>query len=373
MDAIIEWLGERFAPGSPFAALCVVFLLGAALIWWHPRRLAARPTVRFGSVQGLRLLNPGLAAHFTWLPRVLRTLAVIALVFALARPQSGGEVRDSREGIAIQMVMDVSGSMSETDFVLGGRRVRRLDAVKEVFRDFVLGTGGLHGRPNDLIGMTTFAMYPDTRCPLTTDHANLVNLLDTTEIPGWVEGRQRFRHAEANYTSLGDAIALATDELRRAGEQAVAGVPGAEAARSRVMILLTDGANNPPPDAVGRAPLPREAAALAAKLGIRIYTIGAVGGAGRDTSRGLFAAPRADVDEPTLRAVADATGGKYFRATDSESLRAVYADIDQLERRSTGERTYRDNAAAARTAMIVAAGLLMGEVLLTGTILRRIP
>jgi Ca-activated chloride channel family protein len=373
MNAIMHWLAERFAPGSPFAVLCVLFLLGTVLIWWRPRRVSARPTVRFGSILGLRLLSHGIAARVTWLPKVLRTLAVLALAFALARPQSGGEVRDLREGIAIQMVMDVSGSMSETDFVLGGRRVRRLDAVKEVFRDFVLGTGGLHGRTNDLIGMTTFAMYPDTRCPLTTDHANLVNLLDTTEIPGWVEGRQRFRHAEANYTSLGDAITLATDELRRAGEQAVAGIPGAEAAKSRVMILLTDGANNPPPDAVGRAPKPQDAAKLAAELGIRIYTIGAVGSAARDTSRGLFASPRADVDEPTLKAVADITGAKYFRATDSESLRAVYADIDELERRSTGERTYRDNAAAARTAMLVGLGLLMGEVLLVNTVLRRIP
>jgi Ca-activated chloride channel family protein len=288
----------------------------------------------------------------------------------LGRPQSDGAVRDLREGIAIQMVLDTSGSMSESDFQLDGQWVRRLDAVKRVFRDFVVGAGGLPGRPSDLIGMTTFAMYADTRCPLTLDHANLVNLLAETEIPGWVGRDERYRHPEAEYTSLGDAIAVATDLLRRAGEQAAAGVAAAAPARSKVMILLTDGANNPPPEARDSSPDPVDAAELAGRLGIRVYTIGAIGSRPRG---GSFAMPRAQADEPALRRIAEVTGGRYFRATDTASLVTIYEEIDQLERRTTGERTYRDNTRAARTAMLLGLGCLSAELLLVSTRFRRVP
>lgn len=363
----------QFAPGPVFGTLCVLFLLGIPLIWWRYARTRRRPTVRFSSVGELRTLPAGPAARLHWLIPALRTAAILALVYALARPQSGGEVQGSAEGIAIEMVLDVSGSMSETDFALEGKRVRRLDAVKEVFKEFVQGSEGLPGRPNDLIGMTTFAMYADARCPLTPDRANLVNLLKETEIPGWVRGVQRYRHPESSYTALGDAIVLATDQLRRAGEQAVAGVPGAEPAKSLVMILLTDGANNPAPQFADSSPDPEEAARLAGGLGIRIYTIGAIGGRAKERGFGIFAARTADFDEGALRRIADATGGKYFRATDTDSLRTIYDEIDKLERRSTGKRTYEDNITAARTAMLIGLGLLCGEVALAGTRFRRLP
>ena len=370
----MEWLQDRFNPGPLFAWLCVAFLLLLPLVWLGAGVWRRRPTLRFSSVDGFRCLPGSLVQRTRFVLPLLRSLAIIALIVALARPQSFGEYSAAREGIAVQMVLDVSGSMAQDDFIVNGRRVRRLDAVKRVFHDFVLGKDELRGRGNDLIGMTTFAMFADTPCPLTLDHGSLADLLDKTEIPGFVDGVQRRQHPEADFTALGDAITLAADDLRRAGEQAVAGVPGAEAAKSRVMILLTDGANNPADLPQAEPPDPIEAAKVAATLGIKIYTIGAVGSAAA-SPRGFQAIfqQRAQVDEPTLKEIARATGGRYFRATDTDSLVTVYDEIDRLERRATGERSYHDNIHAARVAMLIGLSLLMFELLLANTRYRRIP
>lgn len=373
---MMEYLSEMFAPGPFFAWLCVAFLALIPVVWVRTGGGRRRPTIRFSRVAPLALLATSWATKTRFILPLLRTIAILALILALARPQAGGEYRDVSEGIAIQMVLDVSGSMAEQDFVAQGRPVRRLDAVKQVFEDFVLGKASLGGRENDLIGMTTFAMYADTPCPLTLDHGSLRDLLRDTDIPGWVNGRQARQTEEANYTALGDAIALATDDLRRAGEQAVSGVPGAQPAKSRVMILLTDGADNPAPQAKRTSPDPAQAAAVAATLGIKIYTIGAVGDpeSGRRSPMNFFLSPpRASFDETVLKQIADATGGKYFRASGVESLRTIYDEIDRLERVRTGERTFRDDVFAARVAMLTGLGLLMTELLLSNTRYRRIP
>ncbi len=368
---MMEWLGERFAPGPLFGWGCVAFAVLIPLLWLRAGIRNRRSTVRFTSLSPLAGIGRTWATKVRWLPTVLRMLALAALIATLARPQSGGEYQSSSEGIAVQMVLDISGSMKEQDFVVDGRAVRRIDAVKKVFKDFLLGTGSLRGREGDLIGMTTFAMYADTVCPPTLDHGSVADLLDETDIPGWVRGVPVRDDIEGNYTGIGDAIALATDDLRRAGEQAVAGIPGAEAAKSRVMILLTDGADNPAPLPGTSPPSPIEAAKVAATLGIRVYTIGAQGTSQR---RSLFTPlgfdPRA---EQTLRDVAAATGGKYFRATDTDSLATIYDEIDKLERRSTGERTFQDNVLASKIAMMTALALIMAELLLVNTRLRRIP
>ncbi len=368
------WLSERFNPGPLFAWMCVACVLLIPIVWLFARRRGRRATLRFSSVSCMTALGSTWAVRTRFVIPLLRTLAIAALLVALARPQSGGEYRDTSEGIAIQMVLDVSGSMSEEDFVIDNVRVRRLDAVKRVFRDFVLGQSTLGGRESDLIGMTTFAQYADTPCPLTLDHGSLADLLVETEIPGWVDGRQVRENPESGFTGLGDAIALATDDLRRAGEQAVAGVPGSEAAKSRVMILLTDGENHPavlpqgppPPD-------PLEAAKVAARLGIKIYTIGAVGSAQSPTRFGFFQRRRAGVDERLLKQVAAVTGAEYFRATDTDSLIRIYDAIDQMERHHTGERSFHDNTYAAKIAMLTGLGLLMLELFLVSTRYRTIP
>ena len=124
---MINFLAERFAPGPLFGWVCVVFVALIPLIWLRARRRARRPTVRFSSVEPVKALRPTWATLARPILPLLRTFAVIALIVALARPQSGGEYRDLREGIAIQMVLDVSGSMAEEDFIMdNGRRARRL-------------------------------------------------------------------------------------------------------------------------------------------------------------------------------------------------------------------------------------------------------
>jgi Ca-activated chloride channel family protein len=369
---MMEYLSDRLAPGPLFGWLGIVFLLLVPVVWAFSLTMRRKPAIRFSAVADAVSIRPSWAMRTRWLLPLLRTLAIMALVVALARPQAGGEYHDVREGIAIQMVLDVSGSMAEEDFVIDGRPARRLDAVKKVFEDFVLGTGPLGGRGNDLIGMTTFAMYADTVCPLTVDHGSLIDLLEETEIPGWIDARQVREDMEAGHTALGEAITLATDDLRRAGEQAVAGVPGAEAAKSRVLILLTDGRDNPAPNPDVEPPNPVEAAKVAATLGIKIYTIGAVGHGQRGGFASIFRA-RAGVDEETLQRVARATGGQYFRATDVDSLRTIYEEIDALERRRTGQRTFHDDVRAANVAMWAALGLIMTELLLVNTRYRRIP
>lgn len=368
------WINERFGPGPLFGWLCVVFLLQIILIWLRAGASHRNTPLRFSSLGLLQGIGATIVTRTRFIIPLLRTLAVLALIVAMARPQAGGAYFDTSKGIAIQMVLDVSGSMAEEDFILDGRRVRRLDAVKRVFEDFVLGRASLRGRDDDLIGMTTFAMYADTRCPLTLDHGSLRDLLRETEIPGWVDGRQMYEHEEGGYTALGDAIAVAADDLRRAGEQAIAGVPGSEAAKSRVMILLTDGKDNPAPIRGADPPSPLDAARVAATLGIKVYTIGAVGSAPRQRGPlGMFAMRRAEVDEGSLKEIARITGGKYFRATDTDSLVTIYDEIDRLERRQTGERTYQDNIYAARMAMIVGLACLMMELLLVNTRYRRVP
>lgn len=372
---MMDWLSSNFSPGPVFGWLC---LLGVCLLpvpWIRFGKKSSTSTIRFSLVGSLTELSPSLAWRVRFILPALRTLALIALVVALARPQSGGSYQSQREGIAIQMVLDISGSMGEKDFVMDGRNVRRLDAVKRVFEDFVLGRGDLQGRENDLIGMTTFAMFADTRCPLTVDHGSLRDLLVETDIPGFINGQQVRQDEEAGFTALGDAITVATDDLRRAGEKAVAGVPGAEAAKSKVMILLTDGRDNPANIPGTTPPDPIEAARIAAQFGIKIYTIGAVGAA-RVRNQGTFGFIRSrgrDVDEDSLQRIADMTGGKYFRATDVNSLITIYDEIDRLERKVTGQRTYQDNIEAARLAMMVGLGLLFFEWLLTHTRYRKIP
>lgn len=371
---MMEFLAERFAPGPLFGWLCPALLLLIPLVWWRARDRRERPTVRISTIEPLRLAGTSLAARTRFILPLLRSFAILALIVALARPQAGGSYRDIREGIAIQMVLDVSGSMSAEDFILDGRPARRLDAVKQVFRDFVLGSGFLSGRENDLIGMTAFAMYADTTCPLTLDHGSLIDLLDETDIPGWIDGRQVREDMEAGFTSLGAAIVAATDDLRRAGEQAIAGVPGAEAAKSRVMILLTDGANHPPDHPGIDPPDPVAAAKVAGTLGIKVYTIGAVGKAVQQQRRmSMLFQRRPEVDEPTLKEIARVTRGKYFRATDTDSLKTIYDEIGRLETRRTGERTFRDDIRASNLAMLIAVGLLMTEQLLSTTRYRRIP
>lgn len=251
--------------------------------------LANRMRARFDLIAALRPL--AFAA----------TVAGVALlVIAMARPQSHDNKEDvKREGIDIVVALDVSTSMLARDL-----KPDRLEASKRVAKEFI------DGRPDDLIGLVVYEGEAYTQCPLTTDHGVLKQLFDGVR-PGLIEGG----------TAVGMGLATAVNRLRES------------AAKSKVIILITDGVNN-------RGTIqPVDAALIAEQFGIRVYTIG-VGTRGKAygpvaplaNGRFVFDYVDVDLDEPTMKKMAEITGGKYFRATDEHKLREIYAEIDRLEK-----------------------------------------
>jgi Ca-activated chloride channel family protein len=326
------------------------FLLAAALaplVFALAARLPA--TVAYSSLDAVQRAPRSLRVRLSRLPALLLALAVVALAIALAGPRTGDATSViHREGIAIAMVVDRSGSMEARDFVRGDTSVSRLDAVKRVFQDFV----SREGRSGDLIGLVAFARYADSLCPLTTDRGNLLAILEQTEI---ATGRAE------DGTAVGEGLALAVERLR------------SQEALSKVAILLTDGVNNAGEIA------PRQAAELAAQHGIRVYTIGAgttgmapvpVRGPG---GRVTLQAARVEIDEATLAQIAAQTGGRYFHARNADALAGVIDEIDTLERSEITEVRYLEyeyhHAAFVWGALL----LIFASGVLGGTWLRRLP
>ncbi len=276
---------------------------------------------------------------------LLRVVALALVVIALARPQQGLESsRLHTEGIDIVLAVDVSGSMLAEDFTLHGSRRNRLDVVKDVVKEFV------EHRLNDRIGLVVFAGRPYTQCPLTTDHGWLLSQLDRVEI-GMVE----------DGTAIGSGIATALNRLRQSK------------AKSRIIVLLTDGVNN------AGTVTPDAAAQLAKTLGIRIYTIGA-------GTKGLAPYPATDifgrrvyqqvkieVDDEGLTKIARLTEGQYFRATDTDSLRTIYHEIDRMEKTTIEQPQYLSYKEWYPWFVIPAMLLLLSEVVVGETWLRVLP
>jgi Ca-activated chloride channel family protein len=209
--------------------------------------------------------------------------------------------------------------MNARDLVEDDQRVNRLDVVKDVFADFIIGSDGLGGRPDDLVGLVTFAGFADSVCPLTLDHANLASIAKDLSVVNL---------QTEDGTAIGDGLGLAVERLRRSK------------AKSRVAILLTDGVNN------SGVISPKQASELAKEFDIKVYAIGA----GTDGyapipvqdafGRTRVMDMRVEIDEETLQEIADETGGKYFRAQDADALLNVYAEIDRLERTEVAETRF---------------------------------
>ncbi|HEV8577682.1 MAG TPA: VWA domain-containing protein [Thermoanaerobaculia bacterium] len=270
------------------------------LAWAHHRRSA------LGALTYSRL--PAERSHGAWrlhLPFYLRLLAFVFLVLALARPQLGYAWEESlTEGIDIQIVLDISGSMGAEDF----KPKNRLTVAKQVVKDFVAG------RPGDRIGMVVFSGAALTRAPLTTDREMLDLLIDSVELNSLPDG-----------TAIGVALASAAARLKDS------------AAKTKIIVLVTDGVNN------AGAIDPISAAALCTGLGIKVYTVG-VGSGGpvtvplpaQDPVTGRTVMRRylmnVPVDEPLMRQIAQRTGGTFYKATNRESLRQIFREIDRLEK-----------------------------------------
>ena len=302
-------------------AYLLLLLLLPLLAWWlWGRRPAAVPHPRLAMFGGLPSGRSRLARRGG---PVLRWLALACLVIALAGPRWPDlRTRLDTDGIAIVLLVDVSGSMGERDFDAEGELITRLDAVKRVFRLFVAGsTPGqqphFEGRPSDLLGLVAFATRPEATCPLTLEHATLLRLLEVQEprvLPGESE------------TNLSDALALGLARLRAAGD------------RRRVLILLTDGEHNQTSTRSGWSP--RQSAQVAAGLGVPVYAIDAgkapIGG---DATADAIATREGAVR--TLEDIASITRGGYFAADDGPALVAACREIDRLERDSIVSYQYR--------------------------------
>lgn len=298
-------------------------LLGilAPLTFWLARRNSAM--IRYSSLRIPDSAPRSWRVRLAIAPAVMMAIAVLLVSIAIAGPRTpDAESKVSREGIAIMMVLDHSGSMQARDLVKDDYSVDRLTVVKEVFREFVLGEGESagRGRPDDTIGLIAFAGYADSLCPLTLDHGNLTTMVDDLEI---------VTRRDEDGTAIGDGLALAVERLRRSD------------AKSKVAILLTDGVNN------AGAVDPKQAAEVAAASDVKVYCIGA-----GTQGRAPFPVPNpfngrielqlydVELDEDTLKMMAQTTGGRYFRATDRDSLKQVYGEIDELERTKVTEFRY---------------------------------
>ena len=334
---------------SPWALL-LIFLIPVVIGLYV--KLKGSGSLRFSSIRYAERTPKPLRLKLMGMPLWLRALVLILLVICLARPQAGNEqIREANEGVAIEMVVDRSSSM-HAGMNFDGERVNRLQAVKRVFREFLFGNDtDLEGRPNDLIGMVAFARYADTIAPLTLAHGALGKFIDTVDL---------VKRRNEDGTAIGDAIALAAARLKKA-EETLANQNGQDKdgyeIQSKIMILLTDGQNN----AGERSPL--AAAQLAKDWGIKIYTIG-VGGNDAFTQ---------GVDAGTLRALAEITGGVFRMAQDAAGLRAIYKEIDRLEKTKIEAASYMAYRELFQPLALVALALLTLEVLLSTTVFRRIP
>ncbi|GJQ61934.1 MAG: hypothetical protein SCALA702_09870 [Melioribacteraceae bacterium] len=297
------------------------------------------PDITFSSLKIFEGLKPGLKERLRHLPFILRMLALTLMIVALARPQtfSTGE-NVYTEGIDVAMLLDISGSMLAEDF-----KPNRLDAAKDEIEKFIAG------RTTDKIGLVIFAKESFTQCPLTIDYQVLKNLLGDIESGMLEDG-----------TAIGNAIANGVNRLKDSD------------AKSKVIILLTDGENN-----AGEID-PITAAQIAKEFGIRIYAIG-VGSNGTapypvKTPFGTrYQQVPVKIDEETLTEISNITDGKYYRATSNKKLEDIYKEIDELEKTRVEITSYRQAKELFYNWVAAALFLLLLELILVKTWLRRIP
>ncbi|MGB2600394.1 MAG: VWA domain-containing protein [Candidatus Omnitrophota bacterium] len=326
-------------------ALVLCLVIPPAVYLFGKLRKRTQSSLRFSNQELLKGFKPSLRGRLSHGLVYMRAACLFLLVLALARPQSAiEETRIYIEGIDIVLAVDVSSSMRAMDFEIGGKRADRLEVVKKVVQDFV------QKRPNDKIGLVAFSGHAYTVCPLTLDHDWLEKNLERVKI-GMIE----------DGTAIGSAIAAALNRLKNTGT------------KEKIIILLTDGRNN-----AGRVS-PMVAAEAAKALGVRIYTIGA-GTKGlapypvKDMFGNIVLRPiEIEIDEKLLKKIASTTDGMFFRATDTRSLENIYNEIDKLEKTPMEETGYNIYKELFGYFLIPGLLLLLLEVFLSNTLLRRIP
>lgn len=319
--------------------LWLLLLLIPLIVWYIVRLSKMQASFKLASVNAFKGVKPGLKVYMRHLPFVLRVISIGLIILVIARPQSVNSWEESEsQGIDIVLALDVSGSMLSQDL-----QPDRLQAAKKVASEFVTD------RRNDNIGLVVFAGESFTQCPLTTDHTVLLNLLDEIEFGLIDDG-----------TAIGLGLATSVNRLKDSESQ------------SRVVILLTDGTNNRGQIA------PLTAAEMARSYGIRVYTVG-VGTKGMaptpvQTPFGVRMQNMAvDIDEKTLTEIAAMTGGQYFRAQDTEGLRQVYEEIDEMEKYLISVQNVTQRQEKFLMFALAAMALILLELILRRTWLRSIP
>ena len=319
--------------------LFLLVLLVPYVVWYVFKHNQAEATIQVSSISGLKQAGRSIKPFLRHLLYGFRVLAIAFLIVALARPQSTKSWKDvTTEGIDIVLALDISSSMLARDF-----DPNRLEASKDIATDFI------SGRPNDRMGLVVFSGESFTQCPLTTDHPVLINLFEDIESGMIQDG-----------TAIGMGLATAVNRLKDSD------------ARSKVVILLTDGVNNRGSIA------PATAAEIAKTFDIRVYTIG-VGSRGNapfpvQTPYGVkYRNMEVEIDEAMLKDIAGTTNGEYFRATDNQKLKNIYEEIDKLEKSKIQVKEHSEKSEEFFWFALIGGLLLLLEIVLKLTVLRRIP
>lgn len=317
----------------------LLLLLIPYILWYVLKNKKKEPTLLVSDTTAYRYAPKSYKNHLIHAPFILRLFTFVMVIIILARPQTSNSWKNTQvEGIDIMLAVDVSTSMLAEDL-----KPNRLEAAKDVAAEFI------NGRPNDNIGITLFAGESFTQCPLTVDHAVLLNLLKDMKC-GLIE----------DGTAIGMGIANAVTRLKDSK------------AKSKVIILLTDGVNNKGDIS------PLTAAEIAKSFGIRVYTIGVgtngmapypypVGGTVQYVNMPV------EIDEKTLTQIAGTTEGNYFRATSNSKLKEVYEEIDKLEKTKLNVKEYSKRQEEYRWFALAAFLCVLLEVLLRNSILKKIP
>ncbi len=310
------------------------------IAWYIWKQAVLQASIRFSSVQPFKNIPKTYKHYLRHLPFALRVGILALMIVALARPQSTDNWNNtSTEGIDMVLALDISGSMLAEDF-----KPNRLDAAKEDAIRFI------NGRPTDRMGLIVFAGESFTQCPLTTDHTVLINLINDVQSGMIQDG-----------TAIGMGLANAINRLKDSP------------AKSKVVILMTDGVNNQ-----GEIP-PLTAAEIAGAMGVRVYTIG-IGTNGQAPypaidpfGRKQYQMVDVEIDEDVLTQIAQLTDGKYFRATDNKRLQEVYQEIDKLEKSKIEVQEFSKKNEKYLPLLLWAFALLVIEVILRHTLLKQIP
>ncbi len=322
----------------------LLLLLIPYLLWYFLYSKKSEPTMKLSDTYAYRFAPKSWRIRLINLPMVLRCLTFVVVVIVLARPQTHTSWGNkSVEGIDIMLAMDVSTSMLAEDL-----RPNRMEAAKDVAAEFIAG------RPNDNIGLTIFAGEAFTQCPMTTDHASLLNLLHSVRTDIAARGLIN------DGTAIGMGLANAVSRLKESK------------AKSKVVILLTDGSNN-----TGDLS-PMTAAQIAKSLGIRVYTIGVgtnkVARYPMPVAGGVqYVNIPVEIDTKTLSDIAAATQGNFYRATNNQQLKQIYKDIDKLDKSKMDVKKFSKRYEAYQPFALAAILLLLLEILLRTTVFRRIP